>query len=130
MARGERWEFEHFQSRNDIFIAGERVFVDSVLLRPDNGLLASQHRAGRFNCFALLLFIGLPLQAAAERLLQEISARPVERAGPFVCSASPLHGGALLRVAGESVEVVGRELQEHLKCLSALLGDNPWVRKW
>jgi urease accessory protein len=34
VARGERWEFERFQSRHDVFMAGERVFVvDSILLR-------------------------------------------------------------------------------------------------
>lgn len=130
VARGERWEFEHFQSRSDVFMAGERVFVDSILLSPDEGLLSSQHRAGRFNCFAVLLFAGTPMQDAAQRLLQDISARPVERGGQLVCSASPVRDGALLRVAGESVEPVGRELQRHLNCLSALLGDNPWARKW
>ncbi len=130
VARGERWEFEHLQSRNDVFIAGERAFVDSILLSPDDGLLTSQHRAGRFNCFAVLLLVGPPVQDAAKRLLQEISARPVERGGQFICSASPVRDGALLRVAGENVEQVGRELQRHLNCLSTLLGDNPWARKW
>lgn len=129
VARGERWEFEHFQSRNDVFIAGERVFVDSILLSPDDGLLASQHRAGRFNCFAILLLIGPPMQDTAKTLLEEISARPVERGGQLVCSASPVRDGALLRAAGESVEQVGRELHEHLKFLPALLGDDPWARK-
>jgi urease accessory protein len=130
VARGERWEFARFQSRSDVFIAGERVFVDSIRLGPDDGLLTARHRAGRFNCFALLLFLGPLLQDAARRLLQEMGARPVERGGQLVCSASPVRDGALLRVAGESVEPVGRELQRHLKCLSALLGDDPWTRKW
>jgi urease accessory protein len=130
VARGERWEFEYFHSRNDVFIAGERAFVDSIRLCPEDGLLTSQHRAGRFNCFAILLLIGGPMQKAAAQLLQEISTRPVERGGKLVCSASPVSDGALLRVAGESVEVVGRELQRHFKCLSALLGDDPWARKW
>jgi hypothetical protein len=33
-------------------------------------------------------------------------------------------------VAGESVEQVGRELHHHLKSTAALLGDDPWARKW
>jgi urease accessory protein len=130
VARDERWDFDHFQSRNDVFIAGERVFVDSILLSPDDGSLTTQHRAGHFNCFAMLLLIGPPMQEAAQRLLQEISARLVERGGKLVCSASPVRDGALLRIAGESVEQVGREPQRHLQCLSSLLGDNPWARKW
>jgi hypothetical protein len=47
-----------------------------------------------------------------------------------VVSASPVNHGALLRVAGESVEQTGRELHQHLKFVSELLGDDPWARKW
>lgn len=129
-ACGERWEFANFQSRNDVFVSGERAFVDSVRLSSEQGSLTSQHRAGRFNCFASLLLIGAPMQETAQQLLQDVAARPVERNAPFVCSASPIRDGALLRIAAENVEQVGRELHHHLKPLTALLGDDPWVRKW
>jgi urease accessory protein len=129
-ARGERWAFNHFQSRNDVFISGERIFVDSISLDAADGSLASQHVTGRFNCFALLLLVGEPLQTAAVNLLAEISTRPVERNSNLICSASPVRNGAILRVAGESVEHVGHELHHHLKFASALLGDDPWARKW
>jgi urease accessory protein len=129
-ARGERWAFNHFQSRNDVFFSGERIFVDSISLDAANGSPGSQHVTGRFNCFALLLLVGEPLQAAAENLLAEISTRPVERGANLICSASPVRNGAILRVAGESVEQVGHELHHHLKFLAALLGDDPWARKW
>lgn len=129
-ARGERWAFNRFQSRNDVFVSGERIFMDSILLDPVNDLIISPHRLGRFNCFALLLLTGEVLQTAAAGLLADIAARPVRRSEPLVVSASPLGNGALLRVAGESVEQVGRELHHHLKPLSALLGDDPWARKW
>ncbi len=129
-ARGERWAFNHFQSRNDVFISGERIFMDSISLDATDGSLGSQHITGRFNCFALLLLVGEPLQAAATNLLAEISTRPVERGANLICSASPVRSGAILRGAGESVEQVGHELHHHLKFLSALLGDDPWARKW
>ena len=51
-ARGERWAFNHFKSRNDVFLAGERIFVDSISLDSASGPLASAHGTGRFNCFA------------------------------------------------------------------------------
>lgn len=130
VARGERWQFSRFQSRNEVFVSGERVFLDSLLLDASNPLLASPHVTGRFNCFALLLFLGAPLHAFATKLLEEISCRPVERQSPLVASASPIRNGALLRVAGESVEQVGRELHQHLQPLAPLLGDDPWRRKW
>jgi hypothetical protein len=47
-----------------------------------------------------------------------------------VASASPVRHGAILRIAGESVEQVGHELHHHLQFASAFLGDDPWARKW
>ncbi len=129
-ARGERWEFAHFQTRNDVFIGGERVFVDSVLFDPSDGSLTSLHRGGRFNCFAMLLFIGPAVRDLAARLMGEIAARPVDSGASLVCSASPIRDGALLRVAGTELEEVGREIHRHLSPLSGLLGDDPWQRRW
>jgi len=128
-ARGERWAFAHLHSRNDVFIPEERVFVDSIRLNPSDAALGP-HQAGRFNCFAMLLLIGTPLREFAARLLADISSRPVERRAQFACSASPIRDGAVLRLAGESVEDVSRELHRHLKPLSVLLGDDPWERKF
>jgi urease accessory protein len=129
-ARGERWAFNHFQSRNDVFVSGERIFVDAISLDSADGSFASPHVVGRFNCFAMLLLVGETLQTAAANLLAEISTRPVERGARLICSASPVRHGAVLRVAGESVEQVGHELHHQLKFVSALLGDDPWARKW
>lgn len=129
-ARGERWAFNRFQSRNEVFINGERAFLDSLLLDQTHDTLASSHRMGRFNCMGMLLLIGEPLREAAASLLESISTKPVTRRAALVCSASPVTQGAMLRVAGESVEEVGRELHAQLKFLSAFLGDDPWARKW
>ena len=129
-ARGERWAFGKFQSRNEVFINDERVFLDSLLLEQNDSALAGPHRMGRFNCLAMLLLIGEPLELAAKALLDAVSAQPVNRRAPLVSSASPVRNGAMLRVAGESVEEVGHELYRHFTFLSALLGDDPWARKW
>jgi urease accessory protein len=125
-ARGERWAFKHLASRNDVFIGSERAVVDSILLNSEE--LAAQ--IGRFNCLATLLLIGPPVKLAAEGLLQQIATRPVEKRAALVWSASPVRAGALLRVAGEEVELVRRELSRHLTFLRDLLGDDPWARKW
>jgi urease accessory protein len=129
-ACGERWAFNRFQSRNDVFLSGERVFLDSILLDSAAEPLSSPHRTGRFNCFALLLLLGEPLQAPAASLLEAVAASPVQRGAALVASASPVRHGAVLRVAGESVEQVGRALHHHLQFAVALLGDDPWARKW
>ena len=129
-ARGERWAFDHFQSRNDVFIDDRRVFVDSILLDSEHGDLQSPHRTGRFNCFALLLLIGEPLRERAANLFDKIASHPVERRASLVCNASPIQNGAVIRLAGEDVETVAREIKQHLCFISELLGDNPWTRKW
>lgn len=129
-ARGERWNFSHLQSRNEVFMGGERVFLDSILLNAASGFVASAHQTGRFNCFAMLLVLGASLEESRGKLLSKLSTRPVGRRTALVASASAIPGGALLRIAGESVEEVGRELHSHLKFVVPLLGDDPWRRKW
>lgn len=129
-ARGERWQFSRFQSRNEVFLAGERIFLDAILLDAADEIQTSPHRTGRFNCFATLLLAGEPLRAAASQLLEKISAAPVERRSTLIASASPVRDGAVLRVAGEQVEAVGRELHRHLAFVPEFLGDDPWARKW
>ncbi len=125
-ARGERWAFAHLESRNDVFVAGKRVLVDSILL--SSAEVAAQ--MSRFNCLATLLLLGPSLKVAAEKLLLEIAGRPVEKRAPTAVSASPVGGGALLRVAGESVETVRAELYRQLAFAAEMLGDDPWARKW
>jgi urease accessory protein len=130
VARGERWQFSRFQSRNEVFLAGERFFLDSLLLDATNPLLTSSHVTGRFNCFAMLLMLGTDLQTASQNLLSHIATQPVKRTAPLVVSASPIRNGVLLRLAAESVELAAKELHGHLQFLPALLGDDPWARKW
>lgn len=125
-ACGERWAFEHFESRNDVFINGDRAFVDPILL----GSTAVAERMGRFNCLATLLLIGAPLKAAGKILLQDIAARSVEKQAAMVVSASPVRDGALLRIAGMEVEAVRHEIYKQLAFLQDHLGDDPWARKW
>ena len=55
---------------------------------------------------------------------------PVLRRADITVSAHSIPGGAVLRVASETVESALREIRSHLGFLSALLGDNPLARKW
>lgn len=129
-ARGERWAFTRFQSRNEVFLNERRIFLDSLLLDPADGTLTGSHRLDRFNCLALVLIIGDLVRTGGERVLAEIAARPATKRTPFYCSASPISNGAVIRLAGESVEEIGREIQRQLDFLPALLHDDPWSRKW
>ena len=128
--RGERWLFDHFQTRNEVFVGDERVLLDSLHLDSANGSLASAHRVGHFNCFSTLFLVGAPLQAAASQTLGDIASRPVVHGASLICSASPVSDGVILRVAGRSLEAVGSELRAHLRLVCSLLGDDPFARKW
>jgi len=152
-ACGERWRFAHFSSRNEVWqgadagansgrgslrpevhggvnARAECVFLDSLRLDSSDGPLESTYRTGRFNCFALLLLAGEPVREMAIRLVEEVTRRPVERRGPLVVSASPTQWGAVLRMAGEELAEVERQLRRHLAPLSRLLGEEPWSRRW
>jgi urease accessory protein len=129
-ARGERWAFQSFQSRNEVFFGGQRTFLDSLLLDPNDGNLSESQRMGRFNCVAMLLLVGDPLRPQAAEILKSVSEQAVGKRETLVCSASPVRGGTVLRIAGESVEAVGQELHGHLAFVQDILGDDPWTRKW
>ena len=128
--RGERWAFAQYESRNEIFLDGTRLALDSLLLDPADGPIAGPHRMGRFNCLALLMLVGDAVREPAAQLLKSIASRPVPRRGSLVCSASPVSGGALMRLAGERMEEVRSEMHRLLDFIPALLHDDPRLRKW
>jgi urease accessory protein len=129
-ARGERWTFTRLQSRNEIFLGGERILLDSLLLDSAQSPLCGAHRMGRFNCLALLVVIGDSLAPHAAQILAGVAAQPVVAGAPMVLSASPLRHGVLLRAVGERMEKVGLEIQRCLGFVPEILQDDPWSRKW
>jgi urease accessory protein len=142
-ARGERWKFNRFASRNAVCLersqreeahsggsTSKLVFLDSLLLDARHGPLAAQHRTGRFNCFATLLLLGPANQTFAEAILSDINQRPVSLRSSLLSAASRVCDGAVLRLTGECIEEVTHELRQRLTPLGTNLGDNPWARKW
>jgi hypothetical protein len=86
---------------------------------------------GRFVVILTAVLTGPAVAAAAAAMLDRTSRMPIDRDGDLVVSASRLRdGGALLRMAGSSVEHVGRTLRGQMAFLSPLIGDDLWSRKW
>jgi len=54
----------------------------------------------------------------------------VRRSDHLVAASALGDDGCVLRIAGCSVEQVGRTIREWLGFLPAMLGDDPWTRKW
>jgi urease accessory protein len=128
-ATGERWAFARYESRFDIRRGARRVFLDGVVLEP--GLDPVAARMGRFDVLGLAIVSGPLVTDAACDLVDRVSAVPVTRDAGLVVSAARLRdGGALVRIAGASVEHAGHTLRSHLAFLSPLVGDDLWSRKW
>ncbi|MGD0815462.1 MAG: urease accessory protein UreD [Verrucomicrobiota bacterium] len=129
-ACGERWAFTRLQSSNELFVNGERVLIDTLLLDSSEGPLDNAHRLGRFNCLAVIVVAGNALSKQAACLLADAASQPVTRHASLIVTASPIHDGVLLRVAGEQVQDVSREIHQRLAFTSDILEDEPWARKW
>jgi urease accessory protein len=129
-ARGERWAFRRYFSRNDIERENKKLLVDALLLDQQDGALDSRFRGGRFNCLATVVLLGPKLEYHAKEILAWCGEQPILKCSPLVFAASPLHEGVLLRFAGTCVAEVGRAIHERLSFIRELLGDDPWSRKW
>jgi urease accessory protein len=126
---GERWLFNQYRSRTRIWEGDRLVLHDAVRLTPQDGDL--QRRMGRFNCFAMVALLGPALRETAATLVAVVGSQPIARQARLLTSAAPLgDAGALLRIAGSSVEEVARVVREYLGVVPALLGDDPLSRKW
>jgi urease accessory protein len=130
-ASAERWAFDLYESRTDIFIDHRHVFRDALRLAPDAGPIAAHHRTGGLNCFAFALLLGPRFRDAAADRLKLIERLPISPgpASPLMFAASPLEcGGTLLRAAGSGSEIVGRWLVQQLRCISGALASDSWSR--
>jgi len=128
-AAGERWAFSRYESRLDISRDAQPVVLDTVVLEHDLDSVAE--RMGRFEVILTAVVTGPLVSAAVDELLTSTSLTPIARGSGLIVSAVRLRdGGALLRMAGVSVEQLGCTMREHLAFLVPLVGDDLWRRKW
>jgi urease accessory protein len=128
-ASGERWAFEEYVSRTIVRYDGRLVLHDATALRTVDGDLAM--RMGRFDVLALLVMVGPAMQREADAVNASVNQRAIERGSDEIVSVASLTTiGCVARVAGRSVEQVGRRLRQWLGFVPSLLGDDPWLRKW
>src|SRR5688572_19250989 len=125
LSRGERWSFNRYASRNEIFQSERRSLLDAINLNTRAVPLTNRFGVGRFNCFATVVILGPLLNSHAQELLSRIATEAITPASSLLISASPINEGALLRVAGMSIEEVGDVLYKNLGFVSTLLKDDP-----
>jgi urease accessory protein len=129
-ARGERWGFRRYSSRNEVEREGKKLLMDASRLDAADGALDSRFRGASFNCFATVALFGPRFASAAAEILHWAGSQPIAPEASLVFAASPLHEGAIMRFAGTSVEEVGRAIHARTGFVRQLLADDPWSRKW
>ncbi len=128
-ATGERWAFDGYRSRSAIYRDDRLEWYDAVLLDPSDGSIAE--RMGRSDVLATIAICGAPLDVHAARVLTRISETPPALDDGTLVAGSPISGhGCVIRIAGRSVERVGREIRQCLAFAPGLLGDDPWAHRW
>lgn len=128
-ASGERWAFDEYVNRMVVRHRGRLVLHDATALRSSDGDLAT--RMGRFDVLALIVIAGEAVEAEAASIVAGVNQQSVTRRSDLLTSAAPIgERGCVVRVAGRSVEQVGRHMRQLLGFVPALLGDDPWSRKW
>ena len=135
-AAGERWAFGVYATRTSVRIAGRPVIHDALALRAVDGALPD--RLGRFDVLATVILAGGPFVHEAAAIVRVLSALAIERRSSLLMTASAIGGGltdsppegCVVRLAGISVEAVGLQVRQFLSFLPAMLGDDPWSRKW
>ena len=129
-ARGERWAFDKYFSRNELIRGGKRVFVDALLLDSADGVLTERFRGGRIDCYATVVMVGPALAEQAGKIFDACNRQPLMPRAPLVFAASPLPEGVLLRIGGTTVAEVAFWIYRQLRFVCDLLHDDPWARKW
>jgi len=126
-ARGERWQFAHFESRTRIARGGLDAIVDATRLDSTCGPIAQ--RMGRFDAVAWLVAIGPRFEGVREAML---TPRPFPSPDDTAVVAASAVGidAAVVRVAAASFENASRALRPSFAALARALGDDPFARKW
>jgi urease accessory protein len=128
-AFGERWQFDEYASETVVLVNEKLVVHDALALRANDGNLAE--RLGRFDVLATLAVIGVPLRGEAAAIAAAVGETPVtRRPEQLIVATQVADAGCMVRIAGASVEQVGHTLRALLGFVPALLGDDPWSRKW
>lgn len=126
-ARGERWAFADHRTRTEISVAGRPLLIDATRLERGRGVPLAD-RFGTCDALATLVLLGPLVAPLAQRLLAETAAAPA--GGDPLHSASPLHDGVILRLAGSDAGAVAGWIANRLgDALAPLLDHHHWQRK-
>lgn len=126
---GERWQFERYCNRIEIWQNERLRFLDSLALDSVHGPLPERLR--RFNTLATVVIVGPMLANGIADLSAFVAEESLAKNFETRVAASPLgDDGIVLRLAGVDVEALGARLRSTLKFVCEIIGDDPWARRW
>jgi urease accessory protein len=127
-ARGERWAFARYENRITIRRGNKPILIDPLVLDPRDGSIVDRMRG--VDAIATMVLAGPQIEPHARDLVAAIDTeRP--RFGEVIESASTLGDGAVLvRIASRTIHALARHVRRRLAFVPALLGDDPWARKF
>jgi urease accessory protein len=126
VAYGERWSASQLDTLLSITIDGRLRLHDRVRLDE-----RAPQRMRRFEAFATAVLLGPRVrEIAAAQLTALAGSGPLPRGARTIVAGSPLADGAIFRLAGESIEEVVAATRALLRDACALVGEDPWSRKW
>jgi urease accessory protein len=127
-ARGERWAFTRYRSRNEVHAEGRLLLADALRLDAAEGPPLPERLQG-LELLATVLLLGPAVAAAAQALLSEVAALPASPDAPVLAAASPVGDGVLLRIGARTVEEGMAAVRHHLAFLAAPLDGDPLLRR-
>lgn len=134
---GEGWAFARCYSVNEVFVEGERVVRDAMLLEEGTDVRpllprTLAERLAPYSCYATVLLHGPLVQDVIADLRSQYEHITVfKRSGPddLIWSMSPIAaGGAVVRVAGKETEDVKQWLKSGLRGVEKLVGPDVYRR--
>jgi urease accessory protein len=128
--RGERWGFTRYQSRQRFYVNGQPVLIDAIDLNNTMRRVSAATGMEHINAMATVVCLGPVFGPAAAELLAALHEVPVNSGDRIMFGASELADGLILRVAGESMEGVGRFLRTQLASAARTMNIDMWSRKW
>jgi urease accessory protein len=128
-ARGERWAARRCSTALSVRTPRGVLMDEAWRIDPAHGAPAG--RFGRFEALATVVLVGPLLADAQDRARARIDEAPPARDARVVEAASPLGAeGLLIRIAAATAEECTRAARVHLGGVTALLGDDPWARRF
>jgi urease accessory protein len=127
-ARGERWAFARYRSRNEVQCEGRLLVADAVHLDAALGPPLPSRLAG-LELLATVLLLGPALALAAQAILASVCALPAAPSRPVLLAASPIADGVLLRLAARTVEEGMAAVRHELSFLAGPLDGDPLLRR-